>query len=180
MIAMDPVLALLARFAIVLLFASAFRHKLADPLRFQGIVADYRLAPASASFLIARGLIALEIALVAGLLTPWTAREAALVAGLVLSAYAAAIGVNLVRGRREIECGCGGSGERLRPLLLVRNGMLVGVCLVAAMPPTDRILGAMDWLTFGVGLASLVLLWQAGSRLASLGDAAVAAEGSRA
>ncbi len=171
----DPVFSLIARFAIALVFAGALRHKLRDLLRFEGIVADYRLAPERGSFLIARGLVVLEGVIVAGLLVPAAARAAAAAAGVVLSAYGIAIGVNLARGRREIECGCGGHGERLRPRLLVRNAALVGVCAVAATSPADRVLAPLDFLTIGIAVGSLVLLWQAASGLSGLrGSDAVA------
>ncbi|MEM9176693.1 MAG: MauE/DoxX family redox-associated membrane protein [Myxococcota bacterium] len=166
---LDPVFPLLARGVLVLLFVGAVRHKLADPLRFEGIVANYRLAPARASAVLARGLVALEIALVAGLVAPWTAPAAAIAAALVLSAYGLAIGVNLARGRGEIECGCGGPGERLRPRLLLRNALLVGVCLFAAAPAASRALGALDLVTVAAGLGALALLGSAGGRLAAVG-----------
>ncbi|MGB0621500.1 MAG: MauE/DoxX family redox-associated membrane protein [Myxococcota bacterium] len=174
MAGLDPVFSYFVRFALALLFVGAVRHKLGDLLRFEGIVADYRLAPARASFGIARGLVAVEIALVAGLLVPWTASGAALGAAGVLLAYAIAIGVNLARGRDEIECGCGGPGERLRPRLLLRNAVLVGGCLVAAAPMTERALGPLDLFTVVVGLGSLALLWTAGGRLARIADTNVA------
>ena len=170
---LDPVLPLFARLALALLFVGAVRHKLADLLRFEGIVRDYRLAPSAWSFGIARVLLALEIGLVVGLVAPWTATRAAVVAAIVLAGYAVAIGVNLARGRNEIECGCGGPGERLHLRLVARNALLIAVGLVGASASTDRALGALDGLTLAVGLASVALLWSAASHLAGVADAAL-------
>lgn len=177
---LDPVFVVLARLSIALLFVGAARHKLADSLRFEGVVADYRLAPARWSFGIARGLVVLEVALVLafalGFFIPVLASVAALAAAVVLAGYALAIGVNLARGRNEIECGCGGPGELLRPRLLLRNAVLIGVCLVGAAPSSDRLLGALDFVTVGAGLLILALLWEAGGKLAQVADG-VAGEG---
>ena len=175
---LDPLFPLFARLVLALLFVGAVRHKLADLLRFEGIVRDYRLAPGSGSFALARSLVALEVGLVFGLVAPWTAATASLVAALVLAGYALAIGVNLVRGRSEIECGCGGAGERLRWRLVARNALLVAVCLVGATAPAERPLGALDALTLVVGLTSVVLLWSAASHLSGVVDAARSQEAS--
>ena len=174
MTALDPVFPILARLVIALLFAGAARHKLRDLLRFEGIVADYRLAPAGWSFGIARGLVALEVGLVVGLLLPWTAAAASLGAGFVLLGYAIAIAVNLARGRSEIECGCGGPGESLHPRLLLRNAVLIGACLVAATTPAPRGLVALDLFTIGSGLLTVTLLWAAGGRLVRVVDGSTA------
>ena len=95
---LDPVFGVLARLSIALLFVAAARHKRADPLRFEGIVADYRLAPAGWSFGIARGLVLLEIGLVLGLgcsfFVPALSSIVSLAAATVLAGYAVAIGVN--------------------------------------------------------------------------------------
>jgi uncharacterized membrane protein YphA (DoxX/SURF4 family) len=178
MAGLDPLFPLFARLALALLFVGAVRHKLADLLRFEGIVRDYRLAPARGSYAIARSLVALEIGLVVGLVAPWTAPKASLVAAMLLAGYALAIGLNLARGRNEIECGCGGPGERLRLRLVVRNVLLIGVGLVGATAPAERALGAMDALTLVVGLASVALLWSAASHLAGVSDAALPEEAS--
>ncbi len=178
MAGLDPLFPLFARLALALLFAGAVRHKLADLHRFEGIVRDYRLAPASGSFAIARSLVALEVGLVVGLVAPWTAAKASLAAASVLAGYALAIALNLARGRNEIECGCGGPGERLRLRLVARNALLIVVGLVGATAPAERALGPLDAVTLAVGLASVALLWSAASHLSGVADAALSKEAS--
>ena len=59
-----------------------------------------------------------------------TTRLAAGIAALLLGLYAAGIVVNLRRGRRHIDCGCG-VGSRAQPIsagLVVRNTVLIGLC----------------------------------------------------
>jgi hypothetical protein len=56
----------------------------------------------------------------------------------LLVVYAGAIGANLWRGRRHIDCGCG-LGSRAQPIslgLIARNALLIGLCgLVPLAPP---------------------------------------------
>jgi len=168
LVLVDPVLPTIARGLVALLFAQSVRHKLSDRLRFEGIVADYQLAPAGGSRAIAFGAIGVESLVIVGVLLPPTAPAASVAAATLLVAYAGAIALNLARGRRDIECGCGGEGETLHPWLLARNALLVGVCAVAGASFSSRTLGLADAATIGVAVVCLALLGAAGSQLASL------------
>jgi methylamine dehydrogenase accessory protein MauD len=66
----------------------------------------------------------------------------------LLIAYAAALGVNLIRGRRELDCGCGMSGNR-RPIAawMVWRNLFVALALgIAVLPWAARPLDAADLL----------------------------------
>lgn len=164
---MDPAITTLARLGLALLLGGSAAHKLRDRLRFQGILADYRLLPQALVPIAACLLVGVELGLAAGLLVAWTAPAAALAAAGVLTVYGLAIGINLARGRRDIDCGCGGPGQPLHPWLLARNAVLVGVCAVAALPVVPRPLSALDAVTVTLGLAGLALVWLASAELAS-------------
>ena len=75
--------------------------------------------------------------------------------------YGAAIGVNLARGRRTLDCGCAGPAARqpIRPSLLVRNGALIGLAAFAAAPVTERALSWIDSLTIVAGASALWLAY---------------------
>ncbi|ARU60266.1 hypothetical protein CBW65_03700 [Tumebacillus avium] len=98
------------------------------------IVADYRILPEAMVRPLAIGEVYVEGALAVLLLIgslrdsllPW----AALGSLLLLAVYSAAIGINLLRGRREISCGCGGvAGNHLLSWKLVlRNLVLMAGC----------------------------------------------------
>jgi hypothetical protein len=99
----------------------------------------------------------------------------------LLLLYAAAIGVNLHRGRHDLSCGCGGPDER-RPIaawMLGRNLLLATLLGAAALPWATRALQGADFLTVagGMGVAALLymsadrLLGQVAPRTASWGDA---------
>ena len=119
-----------------LVFASAAVGKMTHWLAFEGVVANYRLLPESAVRPIARVLPPLELALGLGLLVgrPRTPVFES-VAGVLLVLFAAAMAVNLLRGRRYIECGCFQSAMRqtLRWALVIRNCVLALLC-VALLP----------------------------------------------
>jgi hypothetical protein len=107
-------------------FAQALWHKTRRYLEFTGILKQYRLLPDWSLSVAAVLIVLTEAVICAGLLFTATRKEAALLACLVLLAYAAAMSVNLIRGRREIDCGCGGPPTPLHVWLVVRNLVLSG------------------------------------------------------
>lgn len=164
---MDPVFTVVLHASLSLLFAGALVHKLRDLPRFVAIVEDYEIGPrAFAGFFayaVAAGEAGAAIAFGLGLsFAPFL--------GLVLIvAYSTAIGVNLARGRRDIDCGCGGpGGHRIGPGLLARNALLAIAALLSLVPPTDRPMGAFDIATVGFAVAFVAFAWSAAGRLASL------------
>jgi hypothetical protein len=167
---MDPAFSLLASLALALLFAISAYHKARDQSRFEAILADYRLLPPLLIVPATRTFTLVEIALTAALVLPATARAASLVAAGLLIAYSFAIGINLARGRREIDCGCGGdSGQPLGSGLLVRNAVLIVIATASSvpMPVGARVLSPFDGITIAFGLATLTLVWQAAGQLHS-------------
>jgi len=166
---MDPAIVLLAKAALTLLFGAAAFHKLRASREFLGVVAAYRLTPEHLGRAIARLLPVLELAVAIGIwITP--ARVAASLLGAVLLAiYAAAIGINLARGRRDIDCGCTVSGRS--PIgwwMVARNAVLTGVALIAMAPIASRTLTPTDGLTVVGGLCVMTLLYIAADGLRRL------------
>ena len=64
------------------------------------------------------------MALVVLLIVEETRLIGAMLAMLLLSGYAAAIAINLRRGRVQVLCGCGGAPQYLSSMLVARNGVL--------------------------------------------------------
>lgn len=166
----DPLVHWLLRAALALLFASAARHKLADRAAFRRALAAYRLLPPALVATAAVVIPAAEIALAASLLAP---APAATVGGVgvvaLLAGYAAAIAINLVRGRTAIDCGCGGPDAR-QPIgwwLVVRNAGLAAAAAATLAPTAPRSLHWIDGLTFAGGLAVLAGAWTAAHGLAA-------------
>ncbi len=148
----DPALsAALGLFLAVLLAASA-AHKAKTFREFAGVIENYRLAPRVAVPLIAPVILFAEAMIAVCLLAPALRDEAALCAASLFFLYGAAMAINLLCGRREIDCGCsfGAGGDRLTWSLVWRNLALVAASLTVAMPAGARELGAVDALSIGV------------------------------
>ena len=128
------------------LFAAAGVHKLRDFPGFAAALDAYELLPPAIGRVAARCIPIAEL-LIAVALIPARLRPAGAVAGcLLLLIYALAVSVNLLRGRRDIDCGCGGPGNRrhIAPWMVWRNVALAAAAAIAALPWRDRPLVATD------------------------------------
>lgn len=160
MTAMDPVVTSTVRLALGLLFAGAAWHKLRAPAEFTAAVRAYRLAPQRAVPLLAAALVASEVAATGLLLAPKGSRLGALVAAALLGLYGLAIAVNLARGRRDLDCGCGGPGARLpvSGTLVARNLVFSTGALVLLAPASGRPMTWVDVTTVLAATATLAAL----------------------
>ncbi len=160
---LDPVVATALRAGLALLLAASAVAKLRDPRAFAHAVAGYRMLPAAGVRPAAIAFVATELGLAAALLVPGWPVAAALGAACLLTLYTGAIAWNLARGRRDIDCGCGGplGRQRISEALVVRNALLVGGALATALPVLPRPLGWIDGFTTLAALASCALLYLA-------------------
>jgi uncharacterized membrane protein YphA (DoxX/SURF4 family) len=127
---MEALITLSVRMLLAAYLAAGGIAKLADRRRFDGIVLDYRLLPPRVALRVGATLPWIELILAAGLLAGL--RPAALGAALLLVLYGAAMAVNLARGRRLMDCGCGAQPQRLSGWLLLRNAALAAGAILAA------------------------------------------------
>ncbi|MVV48710.1 methylamine utilization protein MauE [Pseudomonas sp. PB120] len=163
----DPIFIIASALAISVLLASAATHKLRAPARFAKQLADYQLLPDAVVRPVSRVIPVLELALAFALLVPVSRTCAALGAASLIALYAAAIGINLWRGRRDIDCGCAGpdQAQPLRPVLLLRNSVLVGVALLTSALPAVRDLGFFDGFVTVAASAVALLIYAAADGL---------------
>ncbi len=170
----DPVIAYAALAVLAAIFWLGALHKLRDPAGFESAVAGYRLLPAFLHRPFSVAFIAAE--LLAGGLLLWPAARAAgvLAALVVLAAASLGVAVNLLRGRTDIDCGCGGLSRvpgSLSWWMVSRNGLLAALAL-HAWPWADGLAGRdLAWLDgvtfFGLSLALLGLYLAFNQLLAS-------------
>jgi len=156
----DPAVGALLAGAFALLFASAALHKLLDPERFAAAFRAYDVVPTALAW-VSRLVPVLELAVAAALLAAGSRKGAAAAGTALLLAYAAAIAVNLGRGRRSLDCGCGGPSER-RPIgtwMVWRNLVLAALLAALLLPWAPRPLASADALTIGAGSAVAALLY---------------------
>jgi len=163
----DPIVAWVLRASLALLFALAAWHKLRDVTGFRETLREYRVLPDVFVSSAAGTVIATEVLTSLALCISGAASMGAAMAALLLGSYSAAIAVNLIRGRRSIDCGCLGpaADQSISPALLGRNAILVAGALAAMLPAGHRSLHWVDSLTFVAGLATLSLLFIAANQL---------------
>jgi hypothetical protein len=160
---MDPVLDLVVRGGLTLLLAAAALHKLADPARFRATLGEYRVLPAPAVGVASALVVGTELVLAVALLVPATRTVGLLAGAALLAVYAAAIAVNLLRGRTDLDCGClaSGGGRAISWWLVGRNVALAALATASVAPAAARPLGWIDAVTFVGALTTTALSWVA-------------------
>ena len=169
---LDPAFGYLVIGGIALLFASAGAHKLRGLARFTEIFAAYRVLPGALARGVAWFIPCLELGIAAALLWEPSRRTAVASAIAVLIAYASGLAVNLLRGRRDLDCGCGGAHDRraIAAWMVWRNLFLAAALGIAALPWSPRPFNLSDLPTVLGGLIVGAALYAAVDRL--LGDIA--------
>ena len=159
--------ALAIRVLVSLVFLTAAYGKLRHWAVFQGVVANYRLLPQGLVAPVAYALPPIEAllgaALLLGLGSPWPE----LTAAALLLLFALAMGINIARGRRHIDCGCFQSAlkQTLNWTMAIRNivlSLLLGLAITSLGTPNDLFALVNGWLVGGVLfiiLQSLNILW---------------------
>lgn len=169
---LDPAFGYIIIAAAALLFAGAAVRKTQDLARFTEIFAAYRVLPEALARRAAWLIPCIEITVAAALLWAPGRRAGLASAVALLLGYGAALGVNLLRGRRDLDCGCGAARDRraIAPWMVWRNLLLAAALGAAALPWSSRALGSTDALTLLGGLLACALLYATADRL--LGDVA--------
>jgi uncharacterized membrane protein YphA (DoxX/SURF4 family) len=166
----DPVVGLTLRLSLAVLFAAAAWHKWRDRPAFRATLEDYQVLPRSTLDQAATALPVMEALVAVALVTGSPAGLGPACALGLLFLYSASITINLLRGRRWIDCGCLGAskGRPLGPGLLARNTVLMGASVVAGLAPSDRDLLWVDWITIVGSVVTLGLAWVAIELLADV------------
>jgi len=158
-ITIDPVISSLLALGGAALFGWAAAHKLWAREAFVATLAEYHLVPGGLVAVSALLLAAMELATCVMLVWPSTRSIGGAAGASLLVIYASAIGINLIRGRKDLDCGCG-----LRPRVIggwmVARNVIVAVLLALLWFPTSlRTLGAGDFATIAATLVIGALLY---------------------
>jgi Methylamine utilisation protein MauE len=138
----------------LILFAAAW-HKFSEPDVFAGALDAYQLLPGAGVVPVARLLPFVEVAIGIIVLIPVTRSLGLIAFAGLISIYGLAIAINLLRGRHQIDCGCGGDVHLLSWGLVVRNGLLACVALAMSGPSVARPYEWLDAVTLIVGVLAL-------------------------
>lgn len=156
---LDPMIDLVLRGTLAIVLALAALHKLRDRATFQGQLGGYDLLPEGLIHPASRAIPLIELAVALFLVA--RSEHAALGAVLLFVTYGAAMTINLARGRREIDCGCGGvdGAQQLHPALVIRNLLLAIGAAAISWPLDARVLGWVDYLIAAFAVLALVALY---------------------
>lgn len=174
----DPVLLYAASAALACVLLLGALEKLKDMAAFAAAVQAYEIVPAACGGLFAWGYMLAEALAGALLLAPGLRWPGAALALLVLALATAGVAVNLARGRRDIDCGCGGPAMRgaaargagLSWWMVLRNALLASWTLpvFAAAQGMSRSLQWADAASvFGLAMSAVALYFTANHLLAS-------------
>jgi uncharacterized membrane protein len=157
----DPVLGYLVSLDLAALLGWSALQKLGARREFIEIIRAYRVLRetwvAAAVYMLPSAELLIALALLIPAFRPAAGGAAA---GLLLL-YGCAIAVNLKRGRRDLDCGCGlTSGRRtIAGWMLVRNATMAGAAVAVALPWAPRTLAWLDIMTIVAGTAAAALLF---------------------
>lgn len=130
----EATLLIIARYFLAALLLASAAHKFMALEDFRLAVTDYDVLPRALITPMTWALPLFELALGVALLWQPLRLWAGLAAAVLFSIYAVAMLVNLIRGRRNIECGCSfGSGRTVSNALPLRNAGLAGLATVVAV-----------------------------------------------
>ncbi len=166
----DPLLLKVIAFGFAVLFIGAAWHKLSGLDRFEAMLRDYRLLPALVSRPLAMLIPGIELTLGLSWISGLLPRITALVSASLLATYALAMGINLLRGRIYIDCGCGfgastESEQALSWSLVARNILLIGLAVLPLVAVAERDLGMTDYVVVVAGLLTAILLYAGSGQL---------------
>jgi uncharacterized membrane protein len=167
MLTIDPAISWTVSVALALVLGASAMIKFVDFSEFRGALENYRIVPEGLSLPAAVIVPMSELACAIGLLVPRYHLTAAMLLIFLVALFTAAIGINMMRGRLYIDCGCFGPMLR-QPLsyrLLVRNGVLMFLGAVVMLADDARAMTTLDVVTITLGALTLVLLYGAANYL---------------
>ena len=162
-IAIDPVAEYILRILLSIIFFRAAFHKSKNRKIFAAELANYQLLPA---FLVTPFSILIPFVewLTAVTLLNIHLNQPPIVATILLLSYGAAMGINLKRGRTQLDCGCTGplfskesTKKTISKTLVLRNIILSFLALLCAGSTME--IRSFDWVDIStIIFGSLVML----------------------
>lgn len=159
---MDFTIAIVFRAFLAGVFLFSFFSKIKNPGLFFLKMKKYNLLPKALVVWLGSFFLVLELALGIGLLYGEYIPYFGILSLALLMVFSYAIGVNILRGNTEIDCGCFGylsSGQKIGWNLVYRNAFLSIMSLVLVLPVKDRLLLPWDYLNIGFSLIVMSILY---------------------
>lgn len=161
-------LTLAIRVFVGLLLLLGVKHKSSRRSEFVAIVRDYQLMPDRMAAIVAHGIVAAEGAIGVALLIWPSSLPAGIAASSLFAVFAIAVTLNLLRGRRDLMCGCDNDGA-ISWAVVLRNIILGCVVLGGAWYGAERHHGLIDWASATLCGVALLGVYEAAHRLWAIG-----------
>lgn len=157
---------------LMLVFLGGAVPKLGAWEEFVGVVYNYRILPDATARPLAYLIPIAELGVGIALAVPALRVPAAAFAAFLLGLFSLAITVNLLRGRREIDCGCFSSvlKQNLSWWLVVRNlGLIALAVWFGSAAGAVQTIGWVQWLIGGAVAGMVVIFYMTGAVLSAAG-----------
>lgn len=166
----DPLISTIVQYGFSMLFLTSAWHKLSDLQRFILIIEDYQLLTVLPSNFLAILLILIEFLIGTAWFFGYNLAIIGYCSIALLSLYAGAITINLLRGRIYIDCGCSfynssGGDSLLSPLLVFRNVILILLAALPILSSENRSLVIFDYVIIFCSLLSIISLYAGSTQL---------------
>ena len=158
---LDPLILKLVSIGFGLLFLLAAVQKLTLIYKFRATLSAYELLPGALIAPVSISVPIIEALLGAAWLLAIQPAFVALASAVLLASYTSAIAINLLRGRRTIDCGCGGTEQKqaISEWLIFRNGILLFFAYAVITNVQTRELGWLDWIVVLLATATGCLFY---------------------
>jgi Methylamine utilisation protein MauE len=149
--------------AVAFVFAILALAKMRDRSRFVQSIAGYRVVPSVIAKPLAPAIIGLELGLAIGLVVPLYRTLAAAFGMVLLTLFGTAMGIVVLRGDDDVDCGCSLRREfsPVGPASLARSfGLILMLALIAILSVHVSVLGniaSVDAAACGVTAALIYL-----------------------
>lgn len=165
----DPVVTQMVAAALAMLLLIGAWQKLRDMAGFGAALAAYELLPASLLGVVAWTLPAIEALAGLTLVIDYTRPLGVVLASGLLVIVTSAVVVNLLRGRTNLNCGCGGieDEQTLSWSLVARNAVLLALIGLCALTPDTRTLLWLDYVSVAAGACCLYGLYAMANQMAA-------------
>ena len=151
---MDPLIVLIISCGFAGLFLSAALKKMLSFSVFKATLEAYQIIPGQILLPTSILVIWFEVTLCGLWIVEVLRPVAAAGSSILLVVYAFAIGLNLMRSRSHISCGCGWREQPLSWGLVARNTVYVLIVLITLLPQTAR---ELYWTDFSLGVLTLTV-----------------------
>jgi len=167
---MDPLITLTFKVFLAAVLSIGAIKKYTDPDQFRGAMSSLVSAGPFVSVVLVFSVPAIELLVAIALMVPVVSDYAVFAAIGLLLAYTGVLAAAFISGNRDFDCGCswGAKPAPAKPIMLLRNALLLCVAAIAAMPEIVRTFTWTDGMNTLFGVVAMLVLYTALESLLAL------------